>query len=200
MKAKILLAAFKSLGAREENGCEKICRTLVAGRPERVDYVVLEMGPNSESQLLHALSSEPGGILLTHEDDSLRWHHFHIESQAFDLDQPHPSISWDWGRGLDAAQMPYLRKISSEFAPEAKAAVGAMRPIEVLANLATTEQQDPFWCNRAYYLALESGQPRKKPVLFVRVGTSGTEASKLTPLRRILDLMMEKTVEEPNHA
>lgn len=186
---KILLAAFKSMSATQENVCEQMSRTLAAEHLGQVDCVVLDTGPNSEGQLQRALASDLAGVLLMHEDGSLRWHHFHIEDHAFQQEQTAPGGSDHPGRDWDAVHLPGARKISSEFAHEARVAVGATGLIEAITELGTAEQPDPFWCNRAYYHALEWGQPLKKPVLFVRVGISGAEGTRLTPLRKILELM-----------
>jgi hypothetical protein len=189
---KIILAAFKFLNAKTENICEQACRALVAEHPDQVAYEVLDLGPNSEGQLQRALSCDPAGVLLMHEDGFLQWHHYHIEDYAFDLELPLPTNSISWGRGGDDLEMPHIRKISSDFALEAKTALGATGLIEVITSLDAGEQEDPFWCNRAYLHALEWGRSRKRPVVFVRLGIQGTMDDKLVPLRRILDLMMNR--------
>jgi hypothetical protein len=194
--SKILLAAFKCLGAKEENTSERLCRVLAVERHGLVDYVVFDLGPNVLDQLERALSSEPGGILLVHENGSLRWCHLQIEDCAFNIEQPLKSKVEGLEFTPDIAEMPYLQKLDSDFALAARAAIGGKGLIEMIADLSAMRRPAAFWCGRAYYRALEWSQSRKKSALLVHVGIPGAEETKLVPLRRILDLFIGKVSHE----
>ena len=188
MSDKVLLTAFQPFGAKGalsgNNISKQVCDVLAKEQGGRVNYVVLDVGETGESQLADALAMNPRGVLLSGEDTSMIGPQVRIEPKAYDpaqqLNLTIPKlVPW----GVLSLRLPGASSLSSDFAEEAVAAAGG-RKVAFQTGIGT------FWCNRIYYRALQWGDPRSRPVLFVHLGVFGQLNEKLATMRAILELML----------